>query len=195
MNQNGGISQFTPVIEKLCREGGADIAEKIRLAISNGQNTPVSGVLIITSKGGIEFDGRLLLKVPASKGSLTEVKYIAEQVCAKCGCTEDATFEVATALNEALMNAIVHGYQSMRGDIKVLFSRKGSNLNVEVEDKGHGFVYQPANDIEGSYEWAMRSKGRGLPIIRHLMDEVSVDSLPGKGTLIKMTKMISSKDE
>ncbi len=193
INKRMGLMTFLSVVEACFRENGSDPAEKIRHAIDSDRDNPPPGILVVSARDSVEFTDHLSITVPAEQSNLPGMKYIAEQVCSQCGCSEEETFEIVTALNEALLNSMMHGYGSKAGETKVLFAREGGRLSIEVRDGGRGFVYRPsAREPEDSYDWVTRDDGRGISMMKKLMDEVSVSSSPGQGTIVKMTKYVSS---
>lgn len=195
LNSRMGLVQFVSVVESSFRNNGSDVAGPIRKAIRSDHDGPAPGIIVVSAKDSLNFTNRLSVSIAADRGNLVELKDLAEQVCDKCGCSEDETFDVVTALNEALLNSMSHAYGVMMGDIKVLFTRKGRRLTVEVRDTGRGFAYRPVLEPEESYDWITRREGRGLSIINKLMDEVDVVSSPGKGTIVRMSKKISRESE
>ncbi len=194
INKRMGLMEFLSVIESCLRDDGKAPAEKIRQAVRIEKDAPPPGILVVSAKDSVGFADRLTVTVRAEQDKLVEMKYLAEQVCSQCGCSDDETFDVVMALNEALLNSILHGYRCTSGDIKVLFARKGTGLSIEVRDRGCGFVYRyAAAEPEDSYDWVTRGEGRGLSMMKKLMDKVAVKSLPGKGTTVKMLKKVSER--
>lgn len=95
-------------------------------------------------------------------------------------------FEVETALREALSNAVRHGCRSDPSRSVVLVAEFDPERGIEmvVRDPGPGFdPSQIPSPTAGHH--LMRSHGRGLYLIRQLMDEV--DFSP-RGNEIRMRK-------
>jgi len=99
-------------------------------------------------------------------------------------------FEIELALQEALANAIRHGCQSdptKLVECRVTYEDTGDVLIV-VRDPGPGFdVTLAPNPVEGAN--VLRANGRGLFLIRQLMDEVG---FAAGGREIRMRKRLSS---
>ncbi len=93
--------------------------------------------------------------------------------------------EIALALTEALANAIKHGSKndpSLKVQCQVI--AEGSALTIIVRDSGPGFdPASVANPLESAGLSA--DHGRGLYMIRQLMDEVRFER---RGAEIRMTK-------
>lgn len=99
--------------------------------------------------------------------------------------------DVRTAVSEAVTNAIIHGYEGGNGKIGIRSRICGNEFYIEVEDRGTGIA-----DIEKAMEPLFTTKpdlersGLGFAFMQSFMDEVQVESEPGKGTLVKMKKDI-----
>lgn len=94
------------------------------------------------------------------------------------------------AASEALVNAIVHGNKEDAGKkVYVDISYSDKELEVKIKDEGAGFdvnkVPDPTNE-----ENILKENGRGIYIIRSLVDEFKCDS-SDKGT--EMTLKVVKK--
>ncbi len=98
----------------------------------------------------------------------------------------------SVAMVEACLNAMEHG----GGPVTVRL-RSGNHdgnpcLIIEVEDHGQGFNPERAPKNSPSRVLGCASKrGWGLTLIRELMDEVQIESSPGK-TVVLMRKYVES---
>ena len=105
--------------------------------------------------------------------------------------TLEEVADVKTALSEAVTNAIVHGYQNEVKKIYVECEIHEQNLTVKVTDYGIGIenvelAMQPLYTTKPDEE----RSGMGFAFMEAFMDELSVDSTPGKGTTVFMQKRI-----
>ena len=101
----------------------------------------------------------------------------AERIAKEMRFSPDERFDIAISVTEAVNNAIVHGNRGDRSKRVVIeFVKKENELVVLVRDEGNGFnhrlIYDPTTP-----ENLMKPSGRGLLIIRTLMDEVRFQSL------------------
>ena len=101
--------------------------------------------------------------------------------------------DVKTAVSEAVTNAIIHGYQGEVHTITIEGELEGDFLLLRVRDDGVGIadigqamepLYTSRPDLERS--------GMGFLFMEAFMDEVRVESEPGKGTCVTMRKRICS---
>ncbi len=98
----------------------------------------------------------------------------------------------SVAMVEACLNAMEHGGGPLT--VRLRSENRGSRpcLVIEVEDRGQGF--DPATAPRNTSARVLGSaskRGWGLTLIRELMDEVQVQSEPGK-TLVSMLKYVES---
>jgi serine/threonine-protein kinase RsbW len=119
--------------------------------------------------------------------SVGQVEATAERLGAEAGLDEDQLFRVTMAVREAAINAVLHGneYDPAR-QIDVAFENTGADFIFTIADQGHGFDPDHLPDPSAP-ENLLRGTGRGIFLIRSLMDEVHFRQLhPGTElTLIK----------
>ena len=100
---------------------------------------------------------------------------------------DDGTnFEIELAVHEALVNAVVHGNQE---DVhKHIYVKcrctTGGEVLITVEDEGQGFKSDAVPDPT-SPDNCLRTHGRGIYLIRTLMDEVGFEQ---GGSVVRMRK-------
>ena len=127
------------------------------------------------------------LRLKSTMESVGEVETAADKFAAEAGLDEDQRFHVAMAVREAAVNAVLHGneYDSARA-IDVSFENTGADLIFKVADEGKGFDPDNLPDPLAP-DNILRGTGRGIFLIRSLMDEVHFRSLhPGTElTLVK----------
>ena len=95
-------------------------------------------------------------------------------------------FEIELALREALVNAIVHGNgedPDKRVYVKCRCTTDGE-VSITVEDEGNGFEHDAIPDPT-SPDNRLRTNGRGIHLIRMLMDEVDFEQ---GGSVVHMRK-------
>ncbi|MFD4461814.1 ATP-binding protein [Nocardia sp. NPDC058480] len=94
---------------------------------------------------------------------------------------------ISTAISEIARN--ITSYAGS-GEIRLLIDvREGRRaLVIQAEDQGPGIRDIP-RALEDGYSTG-RGLGLGLPGARRLMDRLTIDSAPGRGTLIEMWKWV-----
>jgi serine/threonine-protein kinase RsbW len=106
----------------------------------------------------------------------------------KLGFEKKKVRELTLALGEALDNALEHGC-SPGGHVCVQFRVQPGQLTLVVEDPGNGGNARPRFDrdeVDQCSEDLFR--GRGLYLIRTVMDNVKAEGLPAGGTRVIMVK-------
>jgi serine/threonine-protein kinase RsbW len=94
-------------------------------------------------------------------------------------------YNLNLVLTEALTNVIKHASGENQA-LRVCISIEGSNLSIQVHDQGLGFDLEgvPCPDPDELCE-----RGRGIFIIRHLMDSVNYHKTD-KGNVLEMKKKL-----
>lgn len=138
-----------------------------------------------SSKSRRGKEAKILIKIPS------EIKYIKKvwlRVLADLksyNVGPDTLFDIRLCVDEALVNAVMHGNGSdKRLSINVSYWVKGSDLNIEIEDEGSGFNHKLMPDPTTD-DNIMKGSGRGLYLIKNLMDRVEFNKA---GNMIKMVK-------
>lgn len=96
--------------------------------------------------------------------------------------------EVKLAVSEAVTNAVIHGYAlAAERLVRVEVGVEGGLLTVAVVDEGRGM-----EDVAWAMQPAISSDpermGLGFAFMQSHMDSLVVDSTPGQGTRVTMTK-------
>ena len=110
--------------------------------------------------------------------------------------TLEEVADVKTAVSEAVTNAIIHGYEKEIEKIRIYCRLEEQMLYIEIEDHGKGI-----EDVEQAMQPLFTSKpelersGMGFSFMEAFMDEISVESELGQGTLVKMQKEIGKGRE
>ncbi len=102
--------------------------------------------------------------------------------------------DVKTAVSEAVTNAVIHGYKEGPGVIYMdMTVRDGSEkvLTVCVRDTGVGITdVEKAREPLFTTDPSGERSGMGFSFMEAFMDQVEVESAPGRGTLVTMKKYI-----
>lgn len=102
--------------------------------------------------------------------------------------------DIKTAVSEAVTNCVVHAYKDGNGivEIECKVNEKERSIEIVVRDFGKGIadVKQAVEPFFTTSPEDERS-GMGFTIIETFMDEMSVESTQGKGTVVRMKKVMS----
>jgi serine/threonine-protein kinase RsbW len=117
------------------------------------------------------------------------------------GVDDDSVYDILLAATEACTNVLTHGGPEVRG-YTVVTSVGAVGCQVEVTDEGEGLLSRasgldpsrasgldprPADQIPVAL---LPESGRGLAVMRACVDNVTLDSRPGHGTVVTMRKRI-----
>lgn len=104
--------------------------------------------------------------------------------------------DVKTAVSEAVTNSIIHGYEKSDGKIRIHCRTKENCLYIEVSDQGIGIEnVEKAREPLFTTKPELERSGMGFAFMEAFMDEVEVESEPGKGTSVKMKKMVGEEQK
>ena len=129
--------------------------------------------------------------------SLTQNEGFARSCAAAFATQMNPTIEelsdIRTAVSEAVTNAIIHGYEEGPGIVHMKLTIREREFEAEVRDEGVGIA-----DVKKAMEPLYTSKpsrersGMGFSFMEAFMDQVTVDSKPGRGTVVRMTKRLEA---
>lgn len=120
--------------------------------------------------------------------------------------------DIKTAVSEAVTNSIIHGYENLYGyggakgqpadrshvnpgKVRVRCLLEGDMLHIQITDNGKGI-----DNVEQAMEPLFTTKpelersGMGFAFMEAFMDDLEVESEPGKGTTVRMTKKLGVGD-
>jgi serine/threonine-protein kinase RsbT len=122
-------------------------------------------------------------------GDIVRARQAGRELAASAGCASTDQTMVATAISEIARNLLTH---AGGGDLEMrLVDRLGrTSLEIIARDDGPGI-----GDLERALEDGFTTGdglGLGLPGARRLMDEFTVESEVGLGTVVTMHKWCGS---
>ena len=142
---------------------------------------------------------RMKMYIPACGKNESFARNVIAGFAVDCSPTLSEIGDIKTAVSEAVTNAVVHAYDGEIPDNLIEIAADIDDdglLTVSVKDFGKGIedveeakqpFFTTAPDEERS--------GMGFTIIETFMDEMSVESTPGKGTTVVMKKRIGGDAE
>ena len=107
-------------------------------------------------------------------------------LCRRAGCTTDVEYWLATALREAVANAVRHGNkQDPEREVRLEYRIHDSTVTICVEDEGEGFDPAEVPDPTDPAN-LLRPSGRGIFYMRQFMNRVEFGPSPRGGTAVTM---------
>jgi serine/threonine-protein kinase RsbW len=116
------------------------------------------------------------LQLPSKHESITQLEALIEEVADKYQVSEDTFANMMTCLNEAVMNAIIHGNKlDNNKTVFVNVEIDGKRIMWTVADEGPGFDYNNLADPTAA-DRLEELTGRGVFILKHLADQCIFNS-------------------
>lgn len=137
----------------------------------------------------------LVLEIPSDIRCIEDV---VAQVVQRCPSppfnARQRQFNIPVALTEALSNAILRGNREDRSkSVRVRAQVNAQALVVEVEDDGTGFDLEACTADPTTADNLGREDGRGLFLMRRLMDRV--EQYRGSGNVVRLTLQLRGSDD
>ena len=136
------------------------------------------------------MNNRLKIEFPARSENERLARVACSAFVLELDPTVEEMSELKTAISEAVTNSIIHGYKDdVSGEVKIEAELKENVVTYIITDSGCGIedvekarepLYSGSGDAERS--------GMGFSIMEAFMDELVVESSPGRGTRIMMKK-------
>jgi len=137
------------------------------------------------------MSGATIKKSYTIKSDVKEMKTLIKSILTvlkKQGLSEDLVYDIRLATEEAVINAIKHGNGLKREiPVNVDFSCGDGKVAITVQDHGKGYDYKNVPDPTLE-ENIIKGCGRGVFLMRQLMDEVHYNST---GTRVEMVKFLN----
>lgn len=120
-------------------------------------------------------------------------RVVAASFVAQADPSIEVLADIRTAVSEAVTNSIIHGYDEKEGIIAMACTLYPELVEITIEDSGKGI-----EDIEKAKEPLYTSKpelersGMGFTVMETFMDTLIIESSPGTGTRIVMTKQLGN---
>ncbi|HTN22990.1 MAG TPA: SpoIIE family protein phosphatase [Solirubrobacteraceae bacterium] len=121
---------------------------------------------------------RVELEVSGEPGALKSTRDTLRLWLSETSADQDEADDITMACNEACENVVEHAYGLHDDPFEVIFERDGDVVSICVRDRG---AWQTT---------AGRERGRGLELMRKLMDEVEVHG-GSNGTTVKLRKRLA----
>ena len=131
--------------------------------------------------------GKLSFKIPSDIKYVRDVSSGILKWLEPRKLDDSALFDIRLCVEEVVRNAITHGNNNDKGlNVLVNYWLEGDRLVIEVEDEGMGFDIGKVPDptIE---ENIMKGSGRGVYIVRKLIDKMEFND---KGNKVRLTKYL-----
>ncbi len=137
------------------------------------------------------MENYMKLEVPAKSCNESFVRATVGAFSVQLDISIEELSDIKTAVSEAVTNSIVHGYENMKGVVKIVCRVIENVMEIEITDYGKGIedIGQAMQPLFTTQPDSERS-GMGFTVMETFMDELSVKSTVGEGTVVTMKKKI-----
>jgi serine/threonine-protein kinase RsbW len=125
----------------------------------------------------------LRILVPARAENVAVLRRAVSGLGDALGLEQSDLGDLQTIVTEAAMNVVQHAYEDSEGPLELTAARRDDALEVAIRDQGAGFRPRPADPGRGDLRL-------GLPLIAALSDGFEISGGPGRGTEVRVRKLI-----
>jgi serine/threonine-protein kinase RsbW len=130
--------------------------------------------------------GSFTLTIPSDLRHLPIARLFVEGVCQTGGFDNSVTDAVVLAANEAVSNVIRHAHRECPASpLRIQCRLLSDGIEVCLFDEGPSFDLEAVPRLDPS---EVRVGGRGVFLMRSLMDELSIQRRPEGGNVLRMVK-------
>lgn len=129
------------------------------------------------------------LNLPRDEASVPVVRHVCRDALLGLGVERRCVAEIEVATSEACTNVLKHVAET-NDSYEVTVEVNESRCEIRVVDTGRGFDHDSLNalgltDIDG-----MAEGGRGIFLMRAMVDRIDFTSEPETGTIVHLTKSL-----
>jgi anti-sigma regulatory factor (Ser/Thr protein kinase) len=139
-------------------------------------------VTLLVLRSQERLGDELELEVSGEPGALKSTRDTLRLWLSETDATPEEIDDITMAANEACENVVEHAYDLGEDPFHVAFERAGRDITIRIRDRGTWRTTTGPN------------RGRGLELMRRLMDDVDVQSGPG-GTTVRLSKRLTGAPE
>jgi len=133
----------------------------------------------------------LRLSFPSRSCNEALARSIAAAFASQLDPTMEDLCDIKTAVSEAVTNAVVHAYPNRPGQVEMTLRLfEGGIIDISVRDKGTGIPDVALARTPTYTTGGQDRSGMGFTIMESFMGYLRVLSSPGRGTNVRMRKVI-----
>ncbi len=135
------------------------------------------------------------ITIASAPDKICEVDDFLEDWLRRRGVPESTVADMAIAVTELVNNAIRHGNKERRDKIVTVALRfGGADIEASISDEGQGFNPDDLPDPLAE-ENLLKEIGRGIFIVKSLMDQFEYSFVPDRGATIRIVKILDKKED
>ncbi len=171
-----GFKRLTVAAQAAAGRTDASFADRVYRALVD--ETPLADDVALLAIEALPLEDTLEMTLSARPNVLGGLRSTLGRWLQAAGADETELFDVTLSVSEAAANAIEHAYGAREASFTVRCEHDGRDLTIAVRDVGRWRTGR------------RQGGGRGLEIMRALLDDVQIDS-DDTGTVVTMTKRLS----
>lgn len=133
---------------------------------------------------------RLSLALPREAYSVPVTRRLLSEALEITGVVDEDTHDIAVALSEACANVLDHAKEG--DDFEVVVVLEDDVCSIDVVDRGGGFDATTHGLADAPAE---SEGGRGILLMRRLVDRVHFDNRPVGGTVVHLEKHVRRRPD
>ncbi|HEV2357647.1 MAG TPA: ATP-binding protein [bacterium] len=128
------------------------------------------------------------MRTDSRPDSLRVARKQVREAALRAGASVGIASEIELAAGEALSNTYTHAYNGTAGPVEIQIDQTGTHVIVSVIDGGEATI---APVIPDTLPATTLIGGRGLYLMRRLLDDVTISISPtGHGLVVQMTRRV-----
>ena len=128
---------------------------------------------------------QLSVSMPREEATLPLIRHLVKYSLFEIGVTRDCIADVELALTEACANVVTHS----AGDDQYLVDMTitADQCEIRIIDTGHGLDFETLGQARAELD---AESGRGIQLMRALVDNIRFESKPETGTVVHLVKTL-----
>lgn len=171
-----GFQRLIAAASAAAQRTDSSLADRVYRALLD--ETPLEDDVALLAIETMPLEDALEMTLPARATVLGGLRNTLGRWLGAAGANENELFDITLSASEAATNAIEHAYGAREANFTIRCEHDDQQVTITVRDIGRWRTTRP------------QTGGRGLEIIRSLLDDVTIDS-DQHGTVVTMTKRLS----
>jgi serine/threonine-protein kinase RsbW len=132
----------------------------------------------------LAIEVNLTLCLPRDTQTVPLVRHVIGATLREFGVTRDTRGDIELAVTEACANVVDHSHVEDEYEVRVAVNQ--TRCEIRVVDAGHGFDFNSLGDDTDPTD----ERGRGVQLMRALVDAIHFESEPEAGTIVHLVKQL-----
>ena len=135
------------------------------------------------------------LSLPRDSATVPVVRRICRDALDVLGVADECNSAIQVAVSEACTNVLKH-VEGTQDEYEVEVSVDGSKCSISVIDTGNGFDHTSFPEgLNGDGLSQTAEGGRGIFLMRAMVDKLEFTSAPENGTVVNLVKVLDFKSD